>query len=51
MARLRTRDVEPPDELDATLELLIGPTHLTRAELELAWKLYGPLEECRSDPS
>jgi len=43
--------VGPPDELDATIELIIGPCVLTRAQLELAWELYGPLEECRSYPS
>ena len=51
MARLRTKDVELPDELGATLELIIGPVDLTRAELELAWEVYGPFEQHRSAPS
>jgi hypothetical protein len=42
MTRIRRDfEIEVPDELDATLELLIGPCVLSEKQLEVAWEAYG----------
>lgn len=42
MARIRRDyEIEVPDELDATMELIIGPCVLSEKQLEVAWQAYG----------
>jgi hypothetical protein len=42
MTRLRRDlEIEVPDRLDATIELIIGPCVLSEKQLEVAWEAYG----------